>query len=145
MSERKRISSGSSFEKQAGFSRALVDGDWVFVSGTTGYDYTKMTISPDLEAQTRQTFANITAALAQAGCTLDDVVRVHYYLTDQSYFDQAAPIFGEYFRNARPAATALVCRLVSPDIKIEIEVTARRPGAGVSARGAQDADPPSRG
>ena len=83
MSERKLISSGSSFEKLAGFSRAVVDGDWVFVSGTTGYDYSTMTISPDLEAQTRQTFANISAALAQAGCTLDDVVRVHYYLTDQ--------------------------------------------------------------
>lgn len=126
MSERKLISSGSSFEKLAGFSRAVVDGEWVFVSGTTGYDYATMTISPDLEAQTRQTFANISAALAQAGCTLADVVRVHYYLSDQAYFQKAAPIFGEFFKNTRPAATALVCALVSPDIKIEIEVTARR-------------------
>ena len=125
MSERKLISSGSSFEKLAGFSRAVVDGDWVFVSGTTGYDYSTMTISPDLEAQTRQTFANISSALAQAGCTLDDVVRVHYYLTDQAYFEKVAPICGEYFKNARPAATALICGLVTPAMKIEIEVTAR--------------------
>ena len=130
MSERKLISSGSSFEKLAGFSRAVVDGDWVFVSGTTGYDYSTMTISPDLEAQTRQTFANISSALAQAGCTLDDVVRVHYYLTDQSYFEKVAPICGEYFKNARPAATALICGLVAAAMKIEIEVTARRPRRG---------------
>ena len=144
MSERKRISSGSSFEKLAGYSRAVVDGDWVFVSGTTGYDYGTMTISADLEAQTRQAFANVSAALEQAGCTLDDVVRVHYYLTDQSYFEQVAPIFGEYLKNARPAATALVCGLVSQEMKIEIEVTARRSGAGVGARGAQDSYPPGR-
>jgi enamine deaminase RidA (YjgF/YER057c/UK114 family) len=144
MSERKLISSGSSFEKLASFSRAVVDGDWVFVSGTTGYDYSTMTISPDLEAQTRQTFANISSALAQAGCTLDDVVRVHYYLSDQSYFVKVASICGEYFKNARPAATALVCALVSSEMKIEIEVTARRRGASVAARGAQDAYPPGR-
>jgi enamine deaminase RidA (YjgF/YER057c/UK114 family) len=144
MSERKLISSGSSFEKLAGFSRAVVDGDWVFVSGTTGYDYSTMTISPDLEAQTRQTFANISSALAQADCTLDDVVRVHYYLTDQSYFEKVAPICGEYFKNARPAATALVCGLVASAMKIEIEVTARRRGAAVGARGAQDTYPPGR-
>ena len=144
MSERKLISSGSSFEKLASFSRAGVDGDWVFVSGTTGYDYSTITISPDLEAQTRQTFANISRALAQAGCTLDDVVRVHYYLTDQSYFEKVAPICGEYFKNARPAATALVCALVSSAMKIEIEVTARRRGTSVDARGAQDAYPPGR-
>ena len=115
MTERKLISSGSTFEKIAGYSRAVVDGDWVFVSGTTGYDYSKMTISPDVEAQARQVFANISAALAQAGCSLEDVVRVHYYLTDRSDFDRLAPIFGEYFGTARPAATALVCALVSAD------------------------------
>jgi len=144
MTQRKLISSGSSFEKAAGFSRAVVDGEWVFVSGTTGYDYGTMTISPDLEAQTRQTFANISAALGQAGCTLDDVVRVHYYLTDQSYFQKVAPLFGQYFKNARPAATALVCELVTPEIKIEIEVTARRRDAAVGTRAAQDAYPPGR-
>ncbi len=144
MSARKRISSGSSFEKLAGYSRALVDGDWVFVSGTTGYDYATMTISPDLRSQTRQAFANVSAALAEADCSLDDVVRVRYYLTEPSYFEQVAPIFGEYFKNAQPAATALVCGLVSPEMKIEIEVTARRPGTGVGARGAQDSYRPGR-
>jgi enamine deaminase RidA (YjgF/YER057c/UK114 family) len=144
MSERKLISSGSTFEKIAGFSRAVVDGDWVFVAGTTGYDYSTMTIAPDVVAQTRQTFRNIDQALAQAGCTLKDVVRVHYYLTDQAYFKQVAPIFGEFLGDARPAATAIVCRLVDDAIKIEIEVTARRAGAGVGARGASNDYPPGR-
>ncbi|HEY7761235.1 MAG TPA: RidA family protein [Burkholderiales bacterium] len=144
MSERKLISSGSTFEKIAGFSRAVVDGDWVFVAGTTGYDYSTMTIAPDVVAQTRQTFRNIDQALAQAGCTLEDVVRVHYYLTDQAYFKQVAPIFGEFLGDARPAATAIVCRLVDDAIKIEIEVTARRAGAGVGARGARNDYPPGR-
>ena len=126
MSERRLSSSGSTFEKVAGFSRAVVDGDWVFVAGTTGYDYTTMTIAPDVESQTRQTFRNIEHALAQAGCSLKDVVRVHYYLTDQAYFKQVAPIFGEFLGEVRPAATALICDLVEPAIKVEIEVTARR-------------------
>ena len=124
MAERKLISSGSSFEKIAGFSRAVVDGDWVFVAGTTGYDYSTMTISSDVATQTRQTFRNIEHALAQAGASLKDVVRVHYYLTDQAYFKQVAPIFGEFLAQARPAATAIVCGLVDPRMKIEIEVTA---------------------
>ncbi len=138
------ISSGSTFEAVAGYSRAVVDGDWVFVSGTTGYDYATMTISDDLEAQTRQAFRNIEQALRQAACSLDDVVRVHYYLARQEYFKQIAPIAGEYFAKARPAATALVCGLVEPAMKIEIEVTARRPGASVSARGRQPDYPPGR-
>lgn len=141
---RELISSGSSFETLAGYSRAVVDGDWVFVAGTTGYDYSTMTISDDLETQTRQVFGNIAHALAQAGCTLDNVVRVHYYLTRQEYFAQVAPIFGEHFARARPAATALICGLVDPAMKIEIEVTARRSGAGVSARGVQPDYPPGR-
>lgn len=144
MSNRKLISSGSTFEKIAGFSRAVVDGDWVFVAGTTGYDYSTMTISPDVASQTRQTFRNIEQALAQAGCSLRDVVRVHYYLTDQAYFKQVAPIFGEFFAEVRPAATALICALVDPAMKIEIEVTARRAGAGVGARGARNDYPPGR-
>ncbi len=138
------ISSGSTFEALAGYSRAVVDGDWVFVSGTTGYDYTTMTISDDLEVQTRQAFRNIEQALRQAACSLDDVVRVHYYLARQEYFKQIAPIAGEYLAKARPAATALVCGLVEPAMKIEIEVTARRPGATVSARGRQQDSPPGR-
>jgi enamine deaminase RidA (YjgF/YER057c/UK114 family) len=144
MNQRRLISSGSSFEKLAGYSRAVVDGEWVFVAGTTGYDYATMTISPDLETQVRQTFRNIEHALAQAGCSLDDVVRVHYYFPDAADFRKAAPIFGEYFAKARPAATALVCGLVEAAMKIEIEVTARRPGGAVLARGARDVYPTGR-
>jgi len=120
------ISSGSAFEAVAGYSRAVVDGDWIHVAGTTGFDYAKMTISEDLEAQARQAFANIAAALKQADATLDDVVRVTYYLAEREYFEKAAPIFGEYFARARPAATAVVCGLVDARMKIEIEVTARK-------------------
>jgi enamine deaminase RidA (YjgF/YER057c/UK114 family) len=144
MTTRRLISSGSSFEKVAGYSRAVVDGDWVFVAGTTGYDYSTMTIAPDLQSQVRQAFRNIEQALAQAGCSLDDVVRVHYYFPDPADFQRAAPIFGEYFARARPAATALVCGLVEPAMKIEIEVTARKPGAAVSARGSDGASVPGR-
>jgi len=120
------ISSGSAFEAVAGYSRAVVDGDWIHVAGTTGFDYAKMTISEDLEAQARQAFANIAAALKQADATLDDVVRVTYYLAEREYFEKAAPIFGEYFARARPAATAVVCGLVDARMKIEIEITARK-------------------
>lgn len=123
---RRLISSGSEFEEQIGYSRAVVDGDWIHVAGTTGFDYAKMTISEDLEAQARQAFANIAAALKQADATLDDVVRVTYYLAEREYFEKAAPIFGEYFARARPAATAVVCGLVDARMKIEIEVTARK-------------------
>jgi reactive intermediate/imine deaminase len=120
------ISSGSAFEAVVGYSRAVVDGDWIHVAGTTGFDYSKMTISDDLETQTRQVFANIAAALKQADATLDDVVRVTYYLAEREYFEKVGPIFGEYFARARPAATAVVCGLVDARMKIEIEVTARK-------------------
>lgn len=120
------ISSGSAFETVAGYSRAVVDGDWVHVAGTTGFDYATMTISEDLAVQTRQVFVNIAAALKQADATLDDVVRVTYYLAEREYFEKVAPIFGEYFARARPAATAVVCGLVDARMKIEIEVTARK-------------------
>ena len=130
MDDRRLISSGSSFERLAGYSRAVVDGEWVFVSGTTGYDYSNMTISPDLETQTRQVFRNLQQALLSAGATLADVVRVHYYLTGQEQFEKVAPIFGEFFGEIRPAATAVICALVDPAIKIEIEVTARLRDAG---------------
>ncbi len=123
--QRRLISSGSSFEATAGYSRAVVDGDYVHVSGTTGFDYAAMTIDDDVTAQTHQCFRNITAALREAGCTLDDVIRVHYYLTDAASFQQLAPIFGQYFAQARPAATAIVCGLVDARMTIEIEVTAR--------------------
>ena len=127
---RRLISSGSSFEQVAGYSRAVVDGDYVHVAGTTGFDYATMTIAADPVAQTHQCFRNIAAALEQAGCALDDVVRVHYYLTEAALFETVAPIFGQYFARARPAATALICGLVDPRMAIEIEVTARLPGQG---------------
>lgn len=126
-SKRRLISSGSTFETVAGYSRAVVDDLYVHVSGTTGFDYARMSIDADLAAQTHQCFANIAAALRETGCTLDDVVRVRYYLAEAQHFEQVAPIFGEYFANARPAATAIVCTLIDPRMKIEIEVTARRP------------------
>jgi enamine deaminase RidA (YjgF/YER057c/UK114 family) len=126
MTERRLISSGSSFEAVAGYSRAVVEGDYVHVSGTTGFDYVKMTIDADPAVQARQCFRNIAAALEQAGCSLDDVIRVRYFLVDAALFEQLAPIFGEHLGKARPAATALVCGLVDARMKIEIEVTARR-------------------
>jgi enamine deaminase RidA (YjgF/YER057c/UK114 family) len=125
MKRRRFISSGSSFEALAGYSRAVVDGDMVYVSGTTGFDYRTMTISDDAVAQTHQCFANIASALEQAGLSLDDVVRVRYLLTDAALFMPLAPLFGEYFANSRPAATAMIVGLVDPRMKIEIEVTAR--------------------
>ena len=125
MSGVRHISSGSSFEALAGYSRAVVDGDWIHVSGTTGFDYHDMSIVDDVVQQTHQCFSNISAALAQADASLDDVIRVRYLLTDASLFDQVAPVFGHYFVHARPAATAMVVGLIDPRMKIEIEVTAR--------------------
>ena len=129
MSGVRHISSGSSFEVLAGYSRAVIDGDWIHVSGTTGFDYNDMSIVDDAVQQTHQCFSNISAALAQAGASLDDVVRVRYLLTDASLFDQVAPVFGHYFARARPAATAMVVGLIDRRMKIEIEVTARRGAA----------------
>jgi enamine deaminase RidA (YjgF/YER057c/UK114 family) len=137
MSERRLISSGSAFEAMAGYSRAVVDGDDVFVSGTTGFDYDTMEISDDPLAQTRQCFANISRALGEAGCTLDDVVRVRYLLTDASLFDRLAPVFGQYFARARPAATAMVVGLIDARMEIEIEVQARRRRPSTTPHGAQ--------
>ena len=125
MSGVRHISSGSSFEALAGYSRAVVDGDWIHVSGTTGFDYRDMSIVDDAVQQTHQCFSNISAALAQADASLDDVIRVRYLLTDARLFDQVAPVFGQYFARARPAATAMVVGLIDPRMKIEIEVTAR--------------------
>jgi len=125
MNARRLISSGSSFESIAGYSRAVVDGEHVHVSGTTGFDYATMSIDDDVVAQTHQCFRNIAAALTEAECSLDDVIRVRYYLTDVSFFNRLAPVFGESFASARPAATALICGLIDQRMKIEIEVTAR--------------------
>ena len=125
MSKRKLSSSGSSFEAVAGYSRAVVDGDWVFVSGTTGYDYKAMRIPNDLLEQTHNAFRNIESALAQVGAALSDIVRVQAYICDQRHFALVAPIFGKYLGDVRPAMTMLVAQLVDPAMKIEIEVTAR--------------------
>ncbi len=123
------ISSGSTFETQIGYSRAVVAGDWVFVSGTTGFDYTTMTISDDLAQQTAQAFANIAAALAQAGSSLDEVVRVTYVLPDGALFEQCWPAMREAFSSARPAAMMIQAGLSDPAMKIEIEVTALKGSA----------------
>ena len=101
---RRLISSGSTFEQEIGYSRAVVDGDWIFVSGTTGFDYSSMTISDDIVEQTEQCFRNIDAALAQADAQLDDVVRVRYILTDAAQFRKCVPVLRKYFGEIRPAA-----------------------------------------
>jgi enamine deaminase RidA (YjgF/YER057c/UK114 family) len=123
---RRLISSGSRFEAETGYSRAVVDGEWVFVAGTTGFDYARMTIVEDPGEQARQAFRNIETALAEAGATLADIVRVRYYVPNLDDWPAIAPILGEVFGAIRPAATALVCGLVDPRMKIEIEVTAKR-------------------
>jgi enamine deaminase RidA (YjgF/YER057c/UK114 family) len=123
---RRRISSGSTFEQEIGYSRALVDGAWIFVSGTTGFDYATMTISDDIVEQTEQCFRNIAAALAEAGVKLDDVVRVRYILPDGSQFKKCWPVLRKYFGEIRPAATMIAAGLADQRMLIEIEVTARR-------------------
>lgn len=123
---RRLISSGSTFEAVAGYSRAVVDGDWVFVSGTTGFDYKTMTIADDVVEQARQCFRNIAAALAEAGCTLDDAVRVRAFLADRTDFERVATVFGENLGGSRPANTTVVAELIDPRMKIEIEITARK-------------------
>src|SRR5690554_5542747 len=117
---RRLISTGSPFEKAAGYSRAVVQGDWCFVSGTTGYDYATMTMPESIEAQTRNCLATIRSALAEAGFEMADVVRAHYYVTDRAYVERVFPILGEAFGAIRPAATMIVCDLNEPEMKIEI-------------------------
>jgi len=123
---RRLISSGSSFEENVGYSRAVVDGDWVFVSGTTGFDYSAMTIPEDVVEQAEQCFKNIGIALAEANCTFNDVVRVQYILPNREDFEPCWPVFRRYFSEARPASTMIVAGLADPRMRIEIEVTARR-------------------
>ena len=123
---RRLISSGSPFEAETGYSRAVVDGEWIFVAGTTGFDYAHMTIADDPAEQARQAFRNIEAALAEAGASLADVVRVKYYVPEAADWPAIVPVLGEVFGAIRPAATALICGLVDPRMKVEIEVTARR-------------------
>jgi len=124
--KRQLIGSGSTFEKEIGYSRAVVVGDWVFVSGTTGFDYTTMTIADDLATQTEQTLRNIEAALAEAGSSLADVVRVHYILPKAEDFPQCWPVLRSAFGDVRPAATMIEAGLSDPRMRIEIEVTAMK-------------------
>lgn len=123
---RKLISSGSTFEKEIGYSRAVVDGNWIFVSGTTGFDYTTMTISESISQQTEQCLQNIEAALKAADAGLADVVRATYVLPDASEFQNCWPILRKYFGDIRPAAMMISAGLADPRMKIEIEVTALR-------------------
>ena len=133
MTERRAIFSGSVFEEQIGYARAVVDGDWVHVSGTTGFDYGAMTISDDAVEQAEQCLRNVGAALAEAGCGFSDVVRVRYLLPERADFEPCWPVLRRAFGEVRPAATMLVCGLADPRMKIEIEVYARRRGLRIEA------------
>ena len=123
---RRLISSDSQFEKEIGYSRAVVDGEWVFVSGTTGFDYAANTISDSLLEQTEQCLKNIQVALQQAGAGLTDIVRVTYILPRAERFPDCWPVLRKYFGAIRPAATMISAGLADPRMQIEIEVTARR-------------------
>jgi enamine deaminase RidA (YjgF/YER057c/UK114 family) len=124
---RRLISTGSPFEKTIGYSRAVVDGDFAFVSGTTGYDYTTMTMPADVTSQSRNCFKTIEAVLSEAGFAMADIVRVTYYLTDIKDADAHFAVSGEVLGEIRPTATMLVvAALLKPEMKIEIEVTAKR-------------------
>jgi enamine deaminase RidA (YjgF/YER057c/UK114 family) len=123
---RRLISSGSAFESDIGYSRAVVDGAWVFVSGTTGFDYEAMTIAPDVREQAEQAMRNIGRALAEAGSSFADVVRVRYILPDPGDFEPCWPVLRRYFGEVRPAATMIAAGLSDFRMKIEVEVTARR-------------------
>jgi enamine deaminase RidA (YjgF/YER057c/UK114 family) len=123
---RRLIGSGSTFEAEIGYSRAVVDGDWIFVSGTTGFDYKAMTIADSVTEQTEQCLKNIQSALVEAGSSLRDVVRVTYVLPDAGEFKQCWPILRKYFGEVRPAAMMISAGLADPRMRIEIEVTARR-------------------
>ncbi|WP_099823329.1 RidA family protein [Oceaniglobus indicus] len=123
---RKKFSTGSPFEERIGFSRAVAVDGWIFVAGTTGYDYATMTMPEDVVAQCDNTLATIARALEDAGASMDDVVRVRYILTDPADWPPCWPAVSAAFANARPAATMIVAALQEPEMKIEIEVTARR-------------------
>ena len=133
---RQLISSSSSFESDIGYSRAVVDGDWVFVSGTIGFDYATMTIADGLLEQTEQCLKNIDAALRQAGSGLHDVVRVTYVVPNGAEFPQCWPVLRKYFGEIRPAAMMISAGLADPRMRIEIEVTARKhPEVGLRSPG----------
>jgi enamine deaminase RidA (YjgF/YER057c/UK114 family) len=126
---RRLISSGSKFEAEIGYSRAVVDDEWIFVSGTTGFDYSRMEIKTGIVAQCEQTLQNIDAVLKQVGASMADVVRVHYILPNRDDFEACWPILKKYLGDVRPAATMIQAGLSDPRMLIEIEVTARRRSA----------------
>jgi|ERR1041385_3303009 enamine deaminase RidA (YjgF/YER057c/UK114 family) len=124
---RRLISTGAPFEKTAGYSRAVVDGDFCFVAGTTGYDYATMTMPDAVEDQARNCFRTVARVLEGAGFALADAVRATYYITDHADADRVLAICGEFLGEIRPAATLLVVSgLYKPEMKVEIEVTAKR-------------------
>ena len=123
---KKLIGSGSTFEAEIGYSRAVVDGEWVFVSGTTGFDYSTMTIVDGVAGQAEQCLKNIGSALEQAGASFSDIVRVRYVLPDATEFEQCWPILRKYFGEVRPAAMMISAGLADPRMRIEIEVTAKK-------------------
>ncbi|MFW0778379.1 MAG: RidA family protein [Rickettsiales bacterium] len=125
---RKLISSGSEFESKIGYSRAVVDGDYVYVSGTTGYDYESMSISDDVVEQANQCFKNIEKVLIEAGSSIDNIVRVRYIYPQKSDFEPCWPVFKKYLSKARPAATVFIAGLLDEEMKLEVEVTARLNG-----------------
>lgn len=124
---RKLISSGSPMEEAAGYSRAVVQGDFCFVAGTTGYDYETMEMPDRIEDQTKNALATIERALTEAGFGLTDIVRVQYYITDAADAGRVFPVVGEFFADIRPAATMIVTGLIRPEMRIEIEATAYKP------------------
>ncbi len=126
---RRHITSGSAFEAAIGYARAVVDGDWVFVSGTTGFDYAAGTIAEDVIAQCERCIVNIRKALEDAGFAIEDIVRVHYILPDAADFEPCWPLLRQHFGPVQPAATMIVAGLADPRMKIEIEVTGRRRNA----------------
>ncbi|KAK4449998.1 Endoribonuclease L-PSP/chorismate mutase-like protein [Podospora aff. communis PSN243] len=128
MASRTLISSGSPFESQIGYSRAVVSGDLIFVSGCTGYDYKTQTISPSVTAQAEQTFLNISAALTAAGSSVKDIVRVRYILADRNDFPAIWPVLQKWLGDVRPAATMIQAGLMEEVMRVEVEVTARRGG-----------------
>jgi len=127
--DRRLVSSGSPFEQTIGYSRAVVEGPFAWVSGTTGYDYRTMTISDDVAEQADQALTTISNALDTVGFSIGDVVRVRYLLTDRAFAEECFPVFGRWFAHIRPAATMEVVGLLDDAMKIEIEVTAYRPDA----------------
>jgi enamine deaminase RidA (YjgF/YER057c/UK114 family) len=124
--ERKFISSGSEFEEKVGYSRAVVDGDWIFMSGTTGFDYEKMTISEDVLIQAEKCIENIKSALNEAGSGLEEIVRLMYILPVVEDFEKCWPVLRKHFGHIKPASTMFSARLADPRMKIEIEVTAKK-------------------